>query len=324
MTPCTLHILGTIRDRMSAAVYSALENACFECGVSVSTSKIQSEIADHFQKNDVDYLLVDTVSLASIISETGFTPNSKTILIVFDRENPSLSAHLDDISGLRCLISGYSDDVLYASLKAIFVHAAEKKLAGIDDLLIGKAKHATITRSLENSSERSASQDAVACFFSSQIAAHQAEMASGISSYPKQMADVLDELLMNAIWDANRGQNMSTRTQVVSINLTEPVTLKASCDNKSLILNVTDSQGTFPSSIITRYIRYALGFRENTIMHEGTAGAGLGLYMILQKVTALSVEVERGKFTRVCAIIRGDQSLRDMQRLPRTILFLEI
>ena len=45
--------------------------------------------------------------------------------------------------------------------------------------------------------------------------------------------------------------------------------------------------------------------------------------MIMQKIGVLVFEVEKGKATRAIAIARGDQSLRDMQKKSRTLLFYE-
>jgi len=323
MVSRTLHILGPVRDRMDAAVFSALESACEECEVQISTTKPAAEIARHSKLNIDDYVLTDTSALVHLISEHGFSPNSTTILVIFDRENPSLSEHLNALTELRYLISGFNAGIIKAAFSAIFRHNVLGNILGLEASLIEDTTQKTLTHTLSNSSERSKSQNAVTNFFSTQISLHQEKMAAGISSYPKHMADILDELLMNAIWDASQERNMSNRAQSVDLQKHEQVTLKATCDEKSLILNVTDFQGSFPASIIHCYIRFALGFRDNKAINDNAAGAGLGLYMILQKVAALSIEVEKGKFTRVCAVIRGDQSLREMQKRPRTVLFLE-
>jgi hypothetical protein len=69
---------------------------------------------------------------------------------------------------------------------------------------------------------------------------------------------------------------------------------------------------------------FSLGFKgENKINEEQSSGAGIGLFMILQKIGVLVFEVEKGKATRATAIARGDQPLRDMQKTTRTLLFYE-
>jgi hypothetical protein len=94
-------------------------------------------------------------------------------------------------------------------------------------------------------------------------------------------------------------------------------------DNINLFLTVSDKFGSFKSEGITKYIRFGLGFRETQNIKNESAGAGLGIFMILQKISTLIFEVEKGKITTATALARGDQSIRDAQKKPKTVLFFE-
>ncbi len=323
MSLTTLHILGPIQERMDPKDYATLSSVCSSLELPIRMDLQHSEIGQQLASHPNDILLTDVSALATLMGEFGFSPNKRTILVSFDRENPSLENHIEGLKQLCFLISTSNSELFKASVCTALQHLLAQKLIGIDSALINKSTEKKLVRKLTNSTERVKNQEAITEFFSEQLAIHQKQMAPGISSYPKNMADVLDELLMNAIWDANKDRGDADRSISVSLTNDETISVEATCDGQTFLLSVTDSHGTFPAFVIHQSIRYCLGFREAATLNEEGRGAGLGLYLILQKVTALTVEVKRGKLTRVCAILRCDQSLRDMQKRPRTIIFLE-
>ncbi len=323
MSSTTLNILGPIQERMEPKNFAALKSVCDSFGIPIRINLQPAEVGQHLVSHPNDILLTDVSALANLMEEFGFPPNKRTILIPFERENPSLENHIAGLKQLYFLISTSNSELFKASITASLQHLLTGKSPGIEHSLINKGCEKKLVRKLTHSNERAANQEALIAFFSEQLASHHEQMAPGISSYPKNMADVLDELLMNAIWDASLERKNIDRSVSVLLTDGETVSIEANCDGQTFLLSVTDSHGTFPASVIHQAMRYCLGFREAASINEEARGAGLGLYLILQKVTALSVEVKRGKFTRVCAALRCDQSLRDMQKQPRTILFLE-
>jgi hypothetical protein len=137
------------------------------------------------------------------------------------------------------------------------------------------------------------------------------------------MGDIVDELLMNAIWDAHPVRRTADRSIPPCLDEGETIEVECQCDGTNLSLSVTDHHGSFPTGAANKPMRYALGFRNEPQLNEGPGGAGLGLLMTLQKVAALSIEIEAGKVTRSVALLRGDQPLREMQRRPRSVLIFE-
>jgi hypothetical protein len=128
---------------------------------------------------------------------------------------------------------------------------------------------------------------------------------------------------MNAIWDANPEHNRRGRTEVCVLEEGKEVVIECSCDGVNLALSVEDRQGTFPWAALFGPLSFALGTKPELKINEGPGGAGLGLYMVLQRTSILSFEVKRDQFTRVTAILRLDESARDMQARPKTVLVFE-
>ena len=176
------------------------------------------------------------------------------------------------------------------------------------------------TRLLKSSSERSNIQEFVAEYTKSMGRKFKTQISSNFNHYAKALTDILDELLMNAIWDSNPEFKNKSRTEDCILANGKEVTIECSCDGVNLALAVEDKHGTFPWVALFGPQSFALGAKPPLRINEGPGGAGLGLYMVLQKTSILSFEIKKDAYTRVTAILRLDESARDMQARPKTLL----
>ncbi len=323
MSQHILYSLGAPEKYLGENELAAFQQACTENGFQISTEAHLQSISEQLSKNPQHLLLVDTHTLALLLESHGFRVNNQTILLAAERESTSLKDHIEAIGNLHYIVSAYNAVLLKASFTTIFRFHISQNMEGLASVLLQQNTIHAYKHEIATSSERSETQSKLTEFFSEQIAINKEKLAAGISSYPKYMGDVLDELLMNAIWDANPERSSLDRKIAAKLNVHEHVAVEAICDGSSFSLSVVDSQGTFSEDATHKPMKYALGYREDPEINENAAGAGLGLYIILQKVAAVSFEVERGKMTRVTVVQRGDQSLREMQKRPRTVLFLQ-
>lgn len=135
---------------------------------------------------------------------------------------------------------------------------------------------------------------------------------------------VQEELLMNAIWDANPAwRDSQDRRQECRLQDEREVGIEWGFDGRLLGIAITDPYGTFPPQIIGRYLEYFVLPRRNKkvdISWDGR-GAGLGLYSVLQKVTQLSVATWPGHKTEVIATFDLTKRPRDVIRAPRSLQF---
>jgi anti-sigma regulatory factor (Ser/Thr protein kinase) len=142
----------------------------------------------------------------------------------------------------------------------------------------------------------------------------------GSSFVSKAVADILDELMMNAIWDAHPALRHAPRSEVCQLDPDKPVLIECASDGVTFAITVEDREGTFPWRALAGPLAFALGLKPDLKVNEGPGGAGLGLFMILQRTSILTLEVQKGQHTRVSAILRIDDSARDMQARPKTVL----
>lgn len=314
---------SNLRAKLHYAHIDAIELGCVDCSYDLIEDQSPASIVQELEEDDECFYLTDAVGLLHAVSKLGHIPNAKTILMVSDKDNSLLAGIADKLQNMRYLLGAPSPALLRGMIASILEFGLSNEIRGMLPRVLKPEGLNSMQLALTDTSLRSKAQEAVVKFFSEQMQKHKSYLATGITTFPKYMGDVVDEFLMNAIWDAHPDRRMMDRSIPPALDPGEVIELECLCDGANFSLSVTDHHGSFPASAFAKPIRYALGFKDEPQLNEGPGGAGLGLLMTLQKVAALSIEVEAGKLTRSVAILRGDQSLRDMQRRPRSVMIFE-
>ncbi|APJ03771.1 hypothetical protein [Silvanigrella aquatica] len=314
----TEYLGKNIKQPQLDAITTACQEASYDLKTNISNQEILNSVA-----NENDFFI-----LSSGTDFQFFVTNAKEhlkhnfILFPSDKELSLFEKHKEEMKEIRFLIGLLHNQ----NLKIIIKHILTFYKSSNETYIFNNYNLENVPsfmHVLSNSSERATIQTKVTEFFSEEMQKNNSHLVAGTSSYPKIFGDVVDEFLMNAIWDACPTRNTIDRTQPVALPENERIDLNCLFDGLNLVLTVSDKFGTFQSKGITKYIRHALGFKENEAVKEGTPGAGLGLFMILQKIGILIFEVYQGKITRATIIARGDHSIREVQKKPKTVLFFE-
>jgi len=114
------------------------------------------------------------------------------------------------------------------------------------------------------------------------------EQAGVRRKYRQLIGQCLDEMLMNAIYDAP-----ATRPDLVG----QIARVQLACDADRVAISVRDSYGTLERQTLLRYLHKCLHSRQQ--IDDKVGGAGLGLYMIVSSATTVVFEVTRGVSTEV-------------------------
>jgi hypothetical protein len=119
--------------------------------------------------------------------------------------------------------------------------------------------------------------------------------------YREAVEQCLDEMLMNALYDAPvdaAGKQMfadvPTKTRI-SLRMEQKATVEYACDGSSFALSVRDSFGTLRGETVLRYLDKCLNSDQQIDRKAG--GAGLGLYIISNAATQFFVSVHPGVAT---------------------------
>ncbi|MES2614175.1 MAG: hypothetical protein V4591_02035 [Bdellovibrionota bacterium] len=118
--------------------------------------------------------------------------------------------------------------------------------------------------------------------------------------------EIQEELLMNAIWDANPKHSQQFRSIPVELLPEEEVTLQWAFNGKELAISVKDPFGRMDPEVMEKYISFI--FRtgksvEHSLNNQQKVSAGLGMYMIIQRANLLSVFICSGRITDVGVVL---------------------
>jgi hypothetical protein len=121
--------------------------------------------------------------------------------------------------------------------------------------------------------------------------------------YRESIEQVLDELLMNALYDAPvdaAGKQMfadvPTKTRI-SLRMEQKAVVQYACEGDMFALSVRDSFGALKGDTIVKYLDKCLHAEQQIDRKAG--GAGLGLYIISNAATQFIVNIFPGVATEV-------------------------
>ena len=132
-----------------------------------------------------------------------------------------------------------------------------------------------------------------------------AETMSVRRKYRESIEQCLDEMLMNALYDAPVDEHgrpifseIPTKTRI-SLRVEQKVVVQYACDGKQFVVGVRDAFGTLDRATVLRYLHKCLHSEQQIDRKAG--GAGLGLYLITNSSTGVYFNVLPGVATEaVC------------------------
>lgn len=133
------------------------------------------------------------------------------------------------------------------------------------------------------------------------------------------MANLVDELLLNAIYDAPRDAlgnqifRSVTRDTVVNLDPNKPVTLRIASDDEQIGVSVCDCYGSVARPELFKHFAKAFTRNHAEVSDMSRAGAGLGLSLILKSGASVYVTVEPGFRTEVTLMFKKTQKLTELK-----------
>ncbi len=136
-----------------------------------------------------------------------------------------------------------------------------------------------------------------------------------------RIESVVDELLMNAMYDAPAVANGTAPTtpRRISDPVSSEARLRWASDGRYFAVSVEDSYGALAKDVILDHLQRARAERGRPRGTAQPGGAGLGLYFILSSVTRFIANVESGHRTEVVCLFDLKQGGRDADTCARSL-----
>ncbi|APJ04470.1 hypothetical protein [Silvanigrella aquatica] len=138
--------------------------------------------------------------------------------------------------------------------------------------------------------------------------------------------EIQEELLMNAIWDANPKHEKKPRTVPVELEKDEVVKLEWGFNGKDLAISVRDNFGRLNPAIMSKYVKFIFktGTPDFHQLGQQNVSAGLGMYMILQRANLLSVFISQNTVTDVGVVICLTKKKRAKTQAPKALDIIHV
>ncbi|MBK9036117.1 MAG: hypothetical protein IPL61_33555 [Myxococcales bacterium] len=136
-----------------------------------------------------------------------------------------------------------------------------------------------------------------------------------------RVESVVDELLMNAMYDAPAaalGDAPQLPTDLLA-RVAAPARLRWASDGRHFAVSVEDRFGALVKGAIVDHLQRARAERGRPRGSSEAAGAGLGLYFIVSSVTRFIANVEPGARTEVIGLFDLRQAGRDAESCARSL-----
>jgi hypothetical protein len=128
--------------------------------------------------------------------------------------------------------------------------------------------------------------------------------------YREAIEQCLDEMLMNALYDApvdDQGKPIFSEIPIktrISLRVEQKVVVQYACDGMQFCISVRDAFGTLERATMLRYLHKCLHSEQQIDRKAG--GAGLGLYLMVNSATSVIFNVLPGIATEVACVFGLD------------------
>jgi hypothetical protein len=133
-----------------------------------------------------------------------------------------------------------------------------------------------------------------------------AEMMGVRRKYREAIEQCIDEMMMNALYDApvdEQGKQIFSEVPIktrISLRVEQKVVVQYACDGKQFAVSVRDAFGTLERSTVLRYLYKCLHAEQQIDRKAG--GAGLGLYLMANSATTVYFNVLTGVATEAVCV----------------------
>ena len=331
MTARDLIITPAVTKDLQLLQLDALELAALDTFYVLKICSLDAATQRSLHGNPKSMVICSAAEAAALLNDGSLSPLQTIVLNFGDERSEAIREGLGQ-SGLLFIMGATSPALMRGMLGSILEFCAARGHRGLLPRLASANTMTTKRFRIESSDQRAAAQQ-----FTTSCVRQAYEESSRLQKMPitatdgswpwpgssftsKAVSDILDELMMNAIWDAHPAYRNLPRTDVCRLTSDQEVHVECASDGLTLAVSVEDTQGTFPWNALRGPLAFVLGLKPDLKVNEGPGGAGLGLFMILQRTSILTIEVSRGNSTRVSSLLRIDDSARDMQARPKSLL----
>lgn len=307
----TLLLIDPDKDHVESIINSLVG---LYTGAGVDSTEVAS---DYLNKNKVDYLVykLENVEDAVFIDQVHENHPDVEIIVCVKQQFHKFLKVFQPRPFLRHFVSllpNYTVEDVVVTLKKLH----SKKIFGLEHYFHGVYPEFEV--SISDSHQKESYIQQCLKFF---------EPLNLTSSLKSRLGNILDELMMNMLWDAPRDEdgnpinNNKERSEHILLTEKQAGLVQIKYDDSHIGISASDPFGALEMEKILSYLTKCF-YSEEQIGSEGK-GAGLGLYMIYKQSNNFTINVEKGKKTEFLLLFQTKFS-RKIQKAEKSFHYYEV
>ncbi len=138
--------------------------------------------------------------------------------------------------------------------------------------------------------------------------------------YSQRICDLADELLLNAVYDANPRLKSSSRSQPFQLNASEAIKIKWGFDGEIFGLSVIDPFGALSRQSVMKHLDGRQKRDPFSVRFDG----GLGIKLIYERLHHYIVNVHENSMTEIICLLRFDKRFKDFDLRLRSFHYFRV
>ncbi len=277
-------------------------------GVNFQPCENESEVlmcAENETEKDF-FLFADSKRAPFLSTFSKQYPHSKIIVILFNSLQQQLHNFLDQ-ENIESFVAAKDGEFEARELLILLKKFQTKKLISLDKHLSFPAIFNE--RKIQNPQDKKVALTMLEGFIS-KICGNSLRT----EEYSQRICELADELLLNAIYDANPRLKEAPRNQQFELSMSEMVKIKWGFDGEVFGLSVTDPFGVLKRQALMQYF----DSNQKKTPFASRFGGGLGVKLIYERLHHYIVNVRANKKTEIICLLRFDKRFKDFDKRLRS------
>ena len=247
-----------------------------------------------------------------LVSRLSVEHSECTLVLILKSPLQKVAGLLAKCRSIQCYVASQNEEFEVQDVSTMLKKFKTQDIGGLEKYLGAEAHYHTMR--ISNSRDKETVLQELE-FFVLHLMGPQNKNRS--REYSRRVCELADELVLNAIFDANPRMENHSRSFPFLLSPKESVDLKWGFNGNQFGISVTDFFGRIEKDTILKFLDKDFTTQDLELQKS----AGLGLKIVFERLHHLVVSVHPSVKTEVICLLRFDKRLRDFESRIRSFHF---
>ncbi len=264
------------------------------------------------EKKERFFLFVDA-SKVDFLKDFSLSYPESRIIVILQESLQKVVTHLIDCANIQCFVATNNGEFDARELITLLKKFESKDYPGLD-------KHLGFPAIFNEKKVKCQQDKREALNHLENFILKVGGNADRFQHYALRVCELADELLLNAVFDANPRLKQSPRHEAFQLEDQELIRMKWGFDGEVFGISVRDPFGTLSKKTVMQY----LDDQQKTESMGKRNSGGLGIKLIFERLHHFIVNVNPGKMTEIVCLMRFEKRFKDFDSRLRSFHYFKV